>query len=189
VRSLRDLSGRFWSWYRRHYVATLVVTTALFLLQLFHLYWLFTDVVLKRLTGRSYFAFPAGGLVLYVLIDYLEIPTHLSAMVMYFYEFRRGIRLKSLLFFVLLQLHWVHLLWITDDVVVNTFTAHTLLTWGGFAAWVAIGIDYIEVPIIVDRLRQVYLERETIWRRLRTRFAGARPAPAARATKRRAAAG
>jgi len=177
VRAVRALSDRFWRWYRRHYVATLVVTTALFLLQLFHLYWLFTDVVLTRLTGHSSFAFPAGGLLLYVLIDYLEIPTHLSGMVLYGYEFRRGIRLKSLVFFVLLQLHWVHLLWITDDVVVNTFTEHTLLTWTGLAAWVAIGIDYIEVPIIVDRLRQVYLERETIWRRLRRSLAGGRPTP------------
>src|ERR687886_410723 len=127
------------AWYRRHYLATLIVTTALFLLQLFHLYWLFTDVILKRITGHSYFVFPPQGLLIYVLIDYLEIPTHLAAMGLYFYEFRQGIRMKSLFFFVLLQLHWVHLLWITDDVVVKSFApGYELLTWGGLAAWVAI---------------------------------------------------
>jgi hypothetical protein len=189
VDSLRDLFERFWRWYRRHYLATLIVTTSLFLLQLFHLYWLFTDVILKRLTGHSYFIFPASGLVLYVLIDYLEIPTHMSGMLLYVYEFRSGVRLKSLLFFVLLQLHWVHLLWITDDVVVNTFTQRTLLTWSGIVAWGAILIDYIEVPIIGDRLHRVYVERDLIWRRLRARFAAPRPAPVAPATKCRAAAG
>ena len=159
-------------WYRRHYLATLVVTTALFLLQLFHLYWLFTDVILKRLTGQSYFAFPPQGLLIYVMIDYFEIPTHLSAMVLYFYEFRQGVRMKSLFFFVLLQLHWIHLLWITDDVVVNTIANHPLLAWGSVAAWIAILIDYLEVPIIVDRLWQVWIERHAIWERVQRSLHG-----------------
>ena len=163
---------RFWRWYRRHYLATLVFTTLLFLLQLFHLYWLFTDVILKRITGQSYFIFPERFLVVYVLIDYLEIPTHLSAMVLYFFEFRHGVQAKSLFFFVLLQFHWIHLFWITDDVVVRTMTAHSVLAWGSFAAWVAILIEYLEVPIIVDRLRQVWIERHAILRRLRRRLAG-----------------
>ncbi len=167
------------AWYRRHYLATLIVTTALFLLQLFHLYWLFADVILKRLTGHSYFVFPPQGLLIYVMIDYLEIPTHLAAMGLYFYEFRQGVKAKSLFFFFLLQLHWIHLLWITDDVVVNTIADHPLLAWGSAAAWVAILIDYLEVPIIVDRLRQVWLERHAILRRLRVNF-GAAPAPASR---------
>src|SRR5437016_3851998 len=96
--SLRSLGRPLAAWYRRHYLAALIVTTALFLLQLFHLYWLFTDVILKRITGNSYFAFPPQGLIIYVMIDYFEIPTHLSAMGLYFYEFRQGIKVKSLVF-------------------------------------------------------------------------------------------
>ncbi len=176
---LRDGWNAFWQWYRRHYLATLVITTAVFVLQLFHLYWLFTDVILKRITGQSYFLFPPQGLFIYVLIDYLEIPTHLSAMVLYFYEFRQGVRARSLFFFLLLQLHWVHLVWITDDVVVRDLTQHSLIAWGSIAAWIAIAIDYLEVPIIVDRLRRVYEERAVIWRRIRASLTrgGGRPRP------------
>jgi hypothetical protein len=175
------------AWYRRHYLATLIVTTALFLLQLFHLYWLFTDVILKRITGHSYFIFPPQGLLIYVLIDYFEIPTHLSAMGLYFYEFRQGIKMKSLFFFFLLQLHWVHLLWITDDVVVNTIADHPLLAWGSLAAWIAILIDYLEVPIIVDRLHQVWQERRVILHRIRVNLGRHEPEPAATAVSRLAA--
>jgi len=181
---LRKSWEAFWRWYRRHYLATLVITTAVFVLQLFHLYWLFTDVILKRITGQSYFLFPPQGLFIYVLIDYLEIPTHLSAMILYFYEFRQGVRARSLFFFLLLQLHWVHLVWITDDVVVRDLTQHSLIAWGSIAAWIAIAIDYLEVPIIVDRLRRVYEERDVIWRRIRASLAGGtgQPWPVPRAT-------
>jgi len=175
----RNLGRPLAAWYHRHYLATLIVTTLLFLLQLFHLYWLFTDVILQRITGHSYFVFPAQGLIIYVMIDYFEIPTHLSAMGLYFYEFRQGIRAKSLFFFILLQLHWIHLLWITDDVVVKNFApGHELITWAGLAAWIAIGIDYLEVPIIVDRLHQVWKERHAIWRRIRANLGRQQPAPA-----------
>src|SRR5690242_675337 len=155
---MRALLHRLAAWYRRHYLATLIITTVLFLLQLFHLYWLFTDVILKLLTGKSYFIFPPQGLLIYVFIDYFEIPTHISAMGLYFYEFRQGIRAKSLFFFILLQLHWIHLFWITDDVVVKNLTPghEHLLAWSGIAAWIAILIDYLEVPIIIDRLHQVW---------------------------------
>ena len=57
---MRKIWNDFWRWYRRHYVATLVVTTGLFFFQIFHLYWLFTDVILQRITGHSYFALPCA---------------------------------------------------------------------------------------------------------------------------------
>ena len=172
--ALRDRSGRFWAWYRRHYLATLVVTTALFLLQGLHLYWLFTDVVLQRLTGRSYFVFPRAGLLLYVLIDYAEIPTHLSMTVLYVYELRQRVTFRVVLFFLFLQIHWLHILWITDDVVSRTVSTHTVLTWATAVAWIAILIDYLEVPIMGDQLRKVYQERRVLLRRVRRRW---RPAP------------
>lgn len=180
--SFRNLSHAVAEWYRRHYLATLIVTTLLFLLQLFHLYWLFTDVIMKRLTGHSYFIFPPQGLIVYVMIDYFEIPTHISAMFLYFYEFRQGVRAKSLFFFFLLQLHWIHLLWITDDVVVKTIADHPLIAWGSVAAWIAILIDYLEVPIIVDRLIQVWKERHVLWHRIRVNMGWERPGAVAAKT-------
>jgi hypothetical protein len=178
--AIRDLNQKFWSWYQRHYLATLVITTAAFLLQVFHLYWLFTAVIMERLTGRSWFAFPEAGMVLYVLADYLEIPALVSASVLYLNELRKGVKLRALLFLLLLNTQWIHMLWITDDVVVRTFANTSLLSWSAAVAWVAILIDYLEVPVIVDTLRRVFSERALIWRRLRQRLGpsgGTRPAP------------
>jgi len=170
MRTLRGLSGRFWAWYQRHYLATLVITTAVFLLQAFHLYWLFTDVILKHLTGHSAFAFPEAGTVLYVLADYLEIPALLSASLLYVYELRRRPGWRPFVLLMLLNTQWVHMLWITDDVVVRSFASTSLFSWGSAVAWVAILIDYLEVPVMADSLRRVYLERHTLLKRIRRRL-------------------
>ena len=167
---VRAASRRFWAWYQRNYLATLVITSAVFMLQIFHLYWLFTDVIMERLTGRSFFAFPQSGMVVYVLADYLEIPALVSASLLYVFELRRGIRLRSLVFLVLLNTQWIHMLWITDDVVVRTFANTSLLSWGASAAWIAILIDYLEVPVIVDTLYKIYVRRRVFVRRLRRRL-------------------
>jgi hypothetical protein len=167
---LRDLSRRFWAWYQRHYVATLLITTAVFLLQIFHLYWLFTDVVLQRLTGRSFFVFPERGMIVYVLADYLEIPALLSASLIYVYHLRRGFHWRSLFLPLLLNTQWIHLFWITDDVVVRTFGHVSVFAWTSVLAWVAILIDYLELPVIFDTLRRVFAERRVIWRRLKRRL-------------------
>jgi hypothetical protein len=172
VRTIRGWSGGFWAWYQRHYLATLVITTAIFLLQAFHLYWLFSDVILQRLTGHSAFVFPEAGMVLYVLADYLEIPALISASLLYVFELRRRPGWRPLSMLLLLNTQWVHMLWITDDVVVRSFASTSLFSWGSAAAWVAILIDYLEVPIMVDTLRRVYAERHVLWRRIRRRLGG-----------------
>ena len=133
MRTFSGWSRRFWAWYQRHYLATLVITSAVFLLQGFHLYWLFSDVILERLTGHSAFVFPPAGMVLYVLADYLEIPALISASLLYVFELRRGRRWRRLLMLLLLNTQWVHMLWITDDVVVRSFASTSLLSWGSAA--------------------------------------------------------
>jgi hypothetical protein len=172
--SLGVAGRRFWDWYRRHYLATLIVTTGVFLLQGFHLYWLFTDVVLGRLTGQSYYAFPEAGMVVYVLADYLEIPALVSTSLLYLFELRRGVTVRGVLYLVLLNTQWIHMFWITDEVVVRSFGHQSLVSWGAAAAWVAILIDFLEVPVMIDTLGKVYAQRRTIWRRLRRRLAGDR---------------
>jgi hypothetical protein len=170
---VRQVVGRFWEWYQRHYLATLVITTALFLLQAFHLYWLFTDVILQLVTGKSYFIFPRTGMVVYVLVDYLEIPALVSASLLYIFELRRRPNWRSLLYLLLLNTQWLHMLWITDEVVVSTFAQRSLLTWNAAVAWVAILIDYLEVPVMIDAVAKVYQQRHVLWRRLRRRLGGA----------------
>ena len=117
---MRNAWDRFWRWYRRHYLATLVITTGVFLLQLFHLYWLFSDVIVAKLTGQSAFVFPRPGTFVYVLADYLEIPALVSATLLYVYELRRGVTPRAVLYIVLLNTQWVHMFWITDQVVLET---------------------------------------------------------------------
>ena len=178
MHQIRALFSRFWEAYHRHYLATLTVTTAVFLLQLFHLYWLFTDVVLRRLTGQSHFVFPQSGMIAYVLADYLEIPALVSASLLYVYELRRQVTFRALLYVILLNTQWIHMFWITDQVVVDTFAGHGLISWNGVVAWIAILIDYLEVPVIVDTLVKVFRARHEIWSRIRANTVGRRaPAP------------
>lgn len=177
---LRHVARRFWAWYQRHYLATLILTTAAFLLQIFHLYWLASEVILERLTGHSYFVFPEAGMIVYVLADYLEIPALVSASLLYVYELRRGLRLRGLVYLLLLNTQWIHMAWITDDVVVRTLGQTSLFSWNAAVAWVAILIDYLEVPVIVDTLRKVYAQRRVIWQRVRRRSGRTAPTGARR---------
>ena len=75
----------------------------------------------------------------------------------------------------MLNTQWAHLLWITDEVVLETFARHSVITWHAALAWVAILIDFLEVPVIVDTLGRVWVGRREIWAVL----AGGRPRAAA----------
>lgn len=160
---------RFWEWYQRHYLVTLSITTAAFLLQVFHLYWLFTAVILRKLIGHSVYALPEAGMVISILADYVEVPSLISASMLYLFELRRQFSAKSLLYLLLLNTQWVHILWITDEVVMTTFTRYDLVAWNTTVAWVAILIDYLEVPVIIDTVGKVYRERRAIWRQISSR--------------------
>ncbi len=78
VTLMRALIARFFAWYERNYALNVGIATLLFLLQIVHLHWLTTDVVVARLTGESWFS-PSGPLRFFiVVIDYTEIPALLS---------------------------------------------------------------------------------------------------------------
>ena len=179
---LRGGVRRFWRWYQRHYLAVLVVTTGVFLLQLFHLYWLLTDVVLQRLTGRSFFGEGAVAEMVglsSLIADYLEIPTLISASLLYVNEMRRkGFTWRAAGFLFMLNTQWLHIFWITDEVVVQYFAGPVAPQWNALLAWVAILIDFLELPVIYDTLRRVWRERHTIVSRVRSRLNGAPEPPA-----------
>ena len=147
----------FFDWYERNYTLNVGIAAILFLLQLVHLYWLSAHVVALRLGGESYFN--PGGVVEYaiLIIDYTEIPALLSVSLVYINEMRRagGWRWKPLLFLLFLNSQWLHILWITDEFVVNELQGQAAMSslpvW---LAWVAITIDYLELPVIVDTLRK-----------------------------------
>ena len=144
----------FWRWYERHYRLNLAITLALFLLQLVHLYWLSADVVWYRLTGER--GFDVADTLKYVilLVDYTEIPALISTSLVYINELRKGFSWKSVLFLIFLNSQWLHLFWITDEFVVGELAGDGGSVLPVWLAWVAIGIDYLEVPVIVDIFRR-----------------------------------
>jgi hypothetical protein len=150
----------FWAWYERHYLLNLSLTTGLFLLQLVHLYWLFTHVVLFRLLGQSYFDPSPFWQYMIIIVDYTEIPALISTSVLYIYALQKRFSWKTIWFLVSLNSQWLHLFWITDEFVVNRFAADggsatVLPVW---LAWVAILIDFLELPVIIDMIRTLIRE-------------------------------
>jgi hypothetical protein len=144
----------FWSWYERHLTLATATAAAMFVLQLVHLYWLTTDVVLFRITGRSFFDVTGVWQLLIVVVDYFEIPALVTTSFVYINDIRKGEVRRGLLYLALLNSQWIHLLWITDEFVVQQMFG-VGLSVPVFLAWVAILIDYLELPVIVDTLRRL----------------------------------
>lgn len=153
------LLDKFWEWYNRHYLFALTATTFLFLLQLFHLYWLFTDVVLQKLTGQSYFILPPFWGALSAILDYTEIPALISTSLVYINQLRLTGKTKNLWYLFALNIQWLHLFWITDEIVIEHFANRPgFFHWSAFVAWIAILIDYAELPVMYDTAKKTVLE-------------------------------
>lgn len=143
---------KFWDWYDRNYLLNVSIAAGLFLLQLVHLFWLGGEVIVLRLFGEPLFEFTGIWQALIVLIDYTEIPAIFTMTLVYVDAWRKGARFNALLMLTLLHSQWLHIFWITDEFVVDVFsgTGETILP--AWLAWVAILIDYLEVPVIFDTL-------------------------------------
>ena len=154
---LKQLSQDFWGWYERNYGLNIGISAILFSLQLIHLFWLTTDVVALRLLGESLFN-PSGiAELIIVLVDYLEVPTLLSVSLIYINELRVKWNTKSVIYLVFLNSQWLHILWITDEIVITMFTgAKPLSILPLTVVWIAILIDYLELPVIFDTLQRFY---------------------------------
>lgn len=144
----------FWRWYERYATLNIGISAALFTLQLIHLFWLTTDVIATRLLGYALFHPTGIWELLIVIVDYLEIPTLLSVSLLYINELRKRWNIRSVLFLVLLNSQWFHIFWITDEVVEQVFTGSGMTVLPIWAAWIAILIDYLELPVIADTIRQ-----------------------------------
>ena len=153
--------GKFWAWYEKFYALNLSITAGLFALQLAHLYWLTTHVVLFRLFGIDYF-FTHSPLVtlLITLADYTEIPAIIATSILYIRLFRSEGRKKHLIYLFLINSQWIHLFWITDEVVLGVFgIGEGIPSWSPLIAWIAIAIDYLELPVIFDTIRAAFKAR------------------------------
>lgn len=143
---------QFWSWYQRHYKLNLTIATFLFGLQIVHLFWLATHVIWARLFGYSLFQ-PSGPLEwLIIVVDYTEIPALITTSLVYIHQLREKFSVKPLWFLFSLGIQVVHMFWITDEFVLSAFSGDTIMI-PAWLAWVAILIDYLEVPVIVETVR------------------------------------
>ncbi len=151
---MKSLFSRFWAWYERHYALNVSIAAGLFLLQLFHLYWLTTDVVFLRLFEQSFFSPSPFWEFILIFVDYTEIPAIITTSLLYFHEFRSGKRFRAVLYLFLLNSQWLHIFWITDEFVVSEFFERGGTVLPVWLAWIAIGIDYLELPVIYDTIKK-----------------------------------
>jgi hypothetical protein len=147
---------KFWDWYERTYALNISIALGLFALQVVHLFWLFGEVVWTKLTGSPLFVFTGVWETVIVLVDYTEIPALLSISLVYINDLRKGWNGKSALYLFFLNIQLLHMFWITDEFVVTSFNgAGTVLPM--WLAWVAILIDYLEVPVMFDTFRKFFV--------------------------------
>ena len=151
--AIRRAPRAFWAWYERHYAVNVGVATLLFALQIVHLVWLTGEVVVRRLTGEGYLSFEGPFRFAILVVDYAEIPALIGTSLIYLNDLRKGWNTKSFLFLLFLNSQWLHILWITDEFVVAEFGGEStgIPAW---LAWVAILIDYLELPVIFDTFRR-----------------------------------
>jgi hypothetical protein len=116
-----------------------VLAAGLFLTQLIHLIWMSTYVVPIRLWGTSIWSPPSAPLA---LADYLELPAIITTSLLY-------VRTRNWKMLILVNLQLFHILWITDEFVLNRGSLNPVL------AWIAITIDYLEIPVIFDTIGRV----------------------------------
>ncbi len=143
----------FWHRYEN---LNLKIAFVLISLQLIHLYWLTADVVIKRITGTSALDLSQNGLLflLFIIIDYIEIPALVAGLAYYslsIYKHQKG-QAKNAILLAMLAVQVFHIFWLTDDVVYDTFfgSPEQRVEIPFFAAWAAILIDYLELPVIGD---------------------------------------
>jgi hypothetical protein len=153
---VRDLWRDFWDWYEANYRLNVTVAAILFCFQIIHLVWLFGEVVWTKLTGTPLFSLSGPFETALILVDYTEVPALISVSLVYINEIRQGEhRRRSILFLILLNSQWLHLFWITDEFVLQQFAGAEGVGIPGWLAWVAILIDYAEVPVIVDTVTKM----------------------------------
>jgi hypothetical protein len=140
----------FWE---RYESLNLKITFILISLQVLHLYWLTADVVLQRIYGESYLGLPKALLPLFIIVDYVEIPALVSGITFYSFSIltrRESQPWKNFIFLVLLAIQIVHIFWITDEIVYESFLNNDLIRFPVYLAWIAILIDYLEIPVMID---------------------------------------
>jgi hypothetical protein len=151
----------FWHRYEN---LNLRIAFVLISLQLIHLYWLTADVVVKRLTDGALGLTLSGPLFFFfIVIDYIEIPALVAGLTYYalsIYKHEKG-SIKNAFLLAMLAVQVFHIFWITDEVVYDTlFGSGSAVEIPYYAAWIAILIDYMELPVIADLFYRTIVKGE-----------------------------
>jgi hypothetical protein len=147
---MRAFFTRFWAWYERHYLLNVGIAVGLFLLQIVHLWWLTADVVFFGLFEERLWVVGEAWRYIIIAVDYTEIPALFSVSLLYIHELRSGWSWRPVLMLLFLNSQWLHLFWITDEFVVDSFFGIRDTILPIWVAWIAIFIDYLELPVMVD---------------------------------------
>lgn len=151
--------NQFWNWYGDNLHINIGIAAVLFAWQLLHLGWLSLDVVLERILDVNIITLSSLWEYLIVIVDYTEIPAIITVSLIYINELRRGFNARSIWFLVLLNSQWLHLLWITDEFVVDLFRETSGVMLSVWLAWIAIFIDYLELPVMYDTIKKFMNQR------------------------------
>ena len=145
----------FWTKYEN---LNLKIAFILISLQVLHLYWLTVDVVLQRIVSQSYLGLPGVLLPLFILIDYIEIPALVSGITFYLFSIfkHEADSRKNLIFLILLAIQVIHIFWITDEIVYESLLEDDLVKFPVYLSWIAIIIDYLEIPIMIDLFYKIF---------------------------------
>ncbi len=145
---------KFWVWYENNYLINVGISAFLFSLQIFHLYWLTTDIVADRLFGRSFYNPSSILKTIIALVDYTEIPALITTSLVYLNDLRKKLKLKESVYFIFLQVQFLHIFWITDEIIVQQFKGDIPFVFPLWLSWLAILIDYLELPVIFETIRK-----------------------------------
>lgn len=150
------MPNEFWNWYEKKYSVIAPLTAALFLLQLVHLYWITTNIVFLKVFGHPFWEPNGFWNTVIALVDYTEIPAILSTSVLYVHQYQRDSlrRWQSIAFLTMINSQWLHLFWITDEVIYAQFAGAAAFMIPAWLAWTAISIDYLELPVIYDTIKK-----------------------------------
>ncbi len=146
--------NRFWNWYQQKYNVIVPITAGLFLLQIVHLYWMTTNIAFFRLFGHPFWNPNNFWNSVIAVVDYTEVPAIITSTIFYIHQFRQGNRVRSILFLFLINSQWLHLFWITDEIVYAMITGTILIPLPMWLSWFAIFVDYLELPVIFDTIRK-----------------------------------
>ncbi|MEK7585984.1 MAG: hypothetical protein AAB477_01980 [Patescibacteria group bacterium] len=111
-----------------------------------------TDIVMFRLFGHMFFPISHFWQLMIALADYTEIPAIITASILYIHNLRSGFNWRSVLFLFLINSQWLHLFWITDEIIYAQFTGTALVVLPVWLSWIAISIDYLELPVMYDTI-------------------------------------